>query len=168
MIKKLLGSLHKIFILSFIISACSYNAQANADDVTEKVATALSGYHANLNNEQLENIAGGQDNLVSSLLKLRTTDKLPFVSIRSEKLLLKYAERSDVATALKNDMQDKNLRGLAGAIALHIDRVSDAGVRRTLAQMATSRAKEDADFGSYTAGFANSEDPEVRKLFVGK
>ncbi len=168
MIKKIFGSLNKIFVLAVMISACSFNARADSEDVTEKVANALSGYHANLSKEQLEKIAGGPDNLVSSLLQLRTTDKLPFVSIRSEKLLLKYAERSDVATALKSDMQNRNLRGLAGAIALHIDHVSNDGLRRELAQMATSRAQEDNDFRSYTAGFANSNDPEVRKFSVGK
>lgn len=171
MTKKILSSLNKICAMALILSACSFSAQANEeankDDLTAKVAAELSGYHSKITTEQLENIAGGKDNLVSSLLKLRTMEKPPFVSIRSEKLLLNYASRADVAAALKSDIQDKNLRGLAGAIALHIDKIQDQEIRRSLAQMATSRAKEDTEFRSFVTGFGNSIDPEIRRLVVG-
>lgn len=157
----------KLSFLAFVLSACSLNAQANQDSVTTKVADALSGHHADYTTEKLLSIAGNESSLVNALIELRTSETIPFVAIRSEKLLLKFANRPEVAETLRSDMQNPNYRGLAGTIAMHIDQIEDQVVRRSLAQLAVSRTTKESEFKNYVSSFNNSNDPEVRKLTVG-
>ena len=138
-----------------------------ADDATDKVSAALSGYHFDTTPAKLEAIAGGKDQLVAALLALRTSEALPFVGIRAEKLLLEYSDRKDVQDALMEDLASEKYKGLARTVTMHLDRASTPAVRQALARAAVERAKGDTDFMPYAKAMVHSTDPEVQRMARG-
>ena len=130
----------------------------------DKVLFALSGRHMETTTVQLEEMAGGQDQLVAKLLEYRTKETPPFVAIRSEKLLLNYAGRAEVQAALEQDVQSPQYKGLARTVAVHLDQVPDAGARQRLARAVVSRAKTESDFTSFAKGLEKSNDEKVREV----
>jgi len=161
MLRKLIAGIGAVLL--FNVGAPS----ARAEDATEKVSAALSGYHFDTSAAKLEEIAGGKDQLVAALLTLRTSDALPFVGIRAEKLLLEYSDRKDVQDALLADIASEKYKGLARTVTMHLDRATTPAVRQALARAAVERAKGDAEFMPYAKAMVHSTDPEVQRMARG-
>ena len=148
------------FVFGVIGGATTTRAES---ETATRVATAMSGYHFQAKPDALENIAGGEDQLVHALLELRTNNSRPFVAIRAERLLLVYADREDVLQALLTDINSQEHKGLARTIATHIDRAPEK-TRRSLGRAAIDRAKRDPDFSPYARSMNSSSDPELRTM----
>ena len=132
---------------------------------TDPVLTALSSRDMSLNVGQLEQLAGGKEQLVQRLLQLRTQENPPFAGVRSEKLLLQYyADRPEVRAALEEDVQSPTMKGLAKIISLNINDTKDAQTRRSLAKLALERGAADEEFAKVTRHLKDSPDPEISKM----
>ncbi|MCB0345284.1 MAG: hypothetical protein KDD66_09195 [Bdellovibrionales bacterium] len=129
-----------------------------------KVYTALSVRHADVSTAKLTQLAGGENQLVSELLTLRRDDSQPFISTRSEKLLLEFAARDEVSAALEADLRDPEMAGLARIIAVYIDDVPNPEIRRNLALLAIERSKRDSAFLPYARGLKGSKDKAVAEM----
>lgn len=129
-----------------------------------KIFTALSVRHADYSAEELIKMAGSEDALVKQLLQFRHDDSVPFVAVRSEKVLLSFAGRNDVSAALEKDLEDPGMLGLARIIAVHIDSVPNADVRRNLALLAIERSKRENSFLPYARSLKESRDKNVAEL----
>lgn len=148
-------------IYGSLITLPTNSCAQNSDD---PVVAALSGRHMNISIEQLEELAGGEDALVETLLQIRTNEQPPFAGIRAEKILLHYAHRSDVQEALEADIKSTQYKGLARTVTVHLDKVSDASARRKLAQKAITRAENDDEFKPYAKQLLKSKDAQVQSL----
>ena len=149
--------------LAIVISAAIMPASAVADSSLDKVTKALSGYHFAGSAESLEKLAGSREELVTSLLSLRTNDSIPFVAIRAERLLLGYADDPRVGAALGDDLNSTERKGLARTVVLHLDS-APASARQALGRQAIERAARDAEFRPYARALQSSTDPELREL----
>lgn len=129
---------------------------------TEDVSKALSGYHFSGDLASLEKIAGGKENLINALLELRTTDAIPFVAIRAERLLVSYADEERVHNALSADLGSEH-KGLARTVVLHLDKAPSTA-RESLARKAVERASHEEDFKPFARSLASSSDAKVREL----
>ena len=129
----------------------------------ESIRTALSAFEVSQSLTQLESIAGGKDALVAILLSLRNDEETRFVSTRSEQLLLSYADRPEVLSALKSDLDDSTAPGHAIAIVTHIDSVPSVAPRRELAKSGLARATRDASFHPYARMLTMNDDVEIKK-----
>lgn len=125
---------------------------------------ALANRHMTQTTAQLEQIAGGQDKLVARLLQLRTEEKLSYVAVRAEKILLSYSARPEVADALAEDAVNPNRTGLARMITVHIDKVEAPAARKRLAELLVARGGTDAEFSPYARTLQESSDSEVSRL----
>lgn len=132
-----------------------------ADDA---LLQALSSRHFKSSTADLEKAAGSQDALVQRLLELRTQETPPFAGIRAEKILLNYADRSDVQAALQSDIESTRFPGLARIIAANIDAVSHTDTRRKLAELAIARSSRETDFAPLARNLRNSTDSNVSTL----
>lgn len=150
-----------------VLNAFLFAAVGTASAAPEDVIAVLSQrdeYRGTASLQQLEELAGGEDELVALLLEYRTKETPPFVGIRSEKTLLNYAHRDDVRDALANDITSPAHTGLARVIGMHIDSVSDTTARRLFAERVLSRAANDPDFARYGRMLLESTDSNVRSL----
>lgn len=154
-----------IFVSGLILGGLA--SHAAADTPTEKVTFALSGYHLTSTKEQLVTLAGSEDALVQILTELRTVEQPPFVAVRAEKFLLKFAHRSDVSQTLSSDLRSTNYVGLARTIAAHIDEVPDETARRALARGVVERATTESTFVPYARSLGQSSDGEVQRIARG-
>ena len=125
---------------------------------------ALSNRDFSATTAQLEQIAGGREQLIGRLLELRHDSSLPAVGMRAGKLLLGYSADARVKQALAEDMASTQYLGLARAITLHLDSIEDQSLRRSLAQVAVDRAKQDPSFVPYLKSLDSSSDDEVRRI----
>ncbi len=125
---------------------------------------ALANRHMTQSTTELEQLAGGQDKLVARLLQLRTEEKLSYVAVRAEKILLNYSARPEVADALAEDAVNPNRTGLARMITVHIDKVEEPAARKRLAELLVARAGTDAEFSPYARTLLDSSDLEVSRL----
>lgn len=146
-----------IFSTFCILSLPTANAQAN-----EEVVGALSARHLEVTHQQLEELAGGRDVLIQSLLEIRRTARVPAASIRAQKFLLHYADEEEVTEALLDDIDSEEFHGLARTIVLHIDKIPSSTARRTIARRALQRARTDSGLRPYTQTLIESKDEEVR------
>jgi hypothetical protein len=137
---------------------------ASAQDSTDPVLVALSNRDMTATAQELEQMAGGKDALVAKLLAYRVTEAPPFVGIRAEKLLLLYADRSDVRAALESDISSPQYLGLARIVAVHLDSVPDSVARQALARQVIARAKTDDGYMRYAKTLHTSSDAEVSKM----
>ncbi len=157
-------------LLSSIFAALLATAtgvQAQDHGQMDSVMNALShrcSTHGTPSVESLEQLAGGEDELVALLLEYRTKEQPPFVGIRAQKILLHYAGRSDVAEALSSDVESTTYLGLARVVGVNIDSVEDSSVRRELAARLIARGKREKDFASYAKSLSQSNDAEVSRL----
>lgn len=154
------------FCSAVLVAALSvaFSSSVAVADEPDPVLFALSARHMNTSVAQLEELAGGKDQLVEKLLTWRTQESPPFVGIRAEKLLLNYADRNDVSQALQSDVDSGKFRGLARIIAVNIDHVSDSQTRERLARSVLERAKQDQEFKTYARTLQDSTDQRVREL----
>ena len=112
--------------------------------------------------EDLEKLAGGQDQLIEQLMSLHSD--VSYVEPRCVKILMHYANRPSVESALNAQIENPETAGLAQMITLHIDKVPDSAARARLAQTALSRAKSDPNFARYARNLESSKDAEVRRM----
>ena len=124
----------------------------------ESVKSLLGGYHFSSSVEDLSSRAGGKEALITELLALRHDSVTPFVAVRAEKVLLELAADSRVQAALEEDSTAKEFLGLARTVAVHIDRVEDAGKRRGLATSLLNRGDGDKSISKI---LQESKDPEI-------
>lgn len=153
--------LHAVFGLVILAILC-LNSTLEAE--TDAVLLALSAKDFTSSRAQLEQISGSEDALVKKLLELRTTEKPPYVGIRAEKLLLTYAHREDVASALESDLQSQQYKGLARIIAINVDKVQDSAARKRLARTLINQGSVDQEFARYSRTLTESSDAEVSKM----
>ena len=139
-------------------------AFAGEQEVIQVLSTkdSLGGSETTL--KDLENLAGGKDQLISILLKYRREEKPPFVGIRAENLLLNYSDNEEVISALESDVNDANFFGLARTIGSNIDAVQNPSARQRLARAVVSRAKTEKKFESFGRMLKESSDSEVKRL----
>ena len=130
----------------------------------KKVEKVLSARHIHPKITELEEIAGGEEALVAGLLQLRTDKKRPFLALRAEKYLLRYATREDVEKALEEDLSPGANPRLAQVIAVHIDSIESQETRRKIALLILERAKADVQFQKYAQVLYGSKDVAVRSL----
>ncbi len=135
-----------------------------AESTPDAVKTTLMTRHLSTTRDQLETMAGGQDALVKQLLELRHEEHVPFVGMRAEKLLLQYADRPEVRLALEEDLRAPRYKGLAKAIAIHVDTVPDSAAREGMAKLVIERAKQDPSYMPYARMLRESSDENVREL----
>ena len=151
--------------LALLVCVSSVGAQSVSPSVSsDPVLRALEGYHFNKSASELEQIAGGQEQLVSRLLELRGSEKPPFVGIRAVKVLMSYGEREDVRSALLEDMRSASRLGVARTLVVHIDSVSNRDFRYELARQAVERAVEEESFSRYARALEDSSDERVRRI----
>ncbi|MCC6221681.1 MAG: hypothetical protein IT291_10620 [Deltaproteobacteria bacterium] len=154
---------YAIVPLLMLSVACLRIAHSD-DDKVEKIALVLGMRHMTATVQDLERMAGGEDELVKIFLELRKLENRPFVGVRAEKFLLGYADKDAVQTALIADMESKEWAGHARLIAKNIDVVKNTAARRRLALGAVSRAKKDPEFIPHARGLIKSSDVEISKL----
>lgn len=156
----------RVVTLLGLVSLGAIPAFAQLED---PIFRALAGYHQTASVEELEQLAGGTDALVSRLLELRQLEKPPFVGIRATKILLGFSSRPDVQEALEADMGDESRLGVARILVTHIDSVPDQGFRRRLAERALLRVRNDPEFGRYAKttllGSADGQVSRLAKIF---
>ena len=132
----------------------------------QEVLTALSARDSlspvGLN--ELEELAGSKEELIEILLKYRRSETPPFVGIRSERILLNYAENKEVMEALESDVNDAKYFGLARTIGTHIDSVKDSSSRARLATAVLKRAQTEKRFNMFGRILLESKDSEVKRL----
>ncbi len=142
---------------------------ARADDsALAAVRGILAQRHFAGNTSTLESAAGGKSNLIQILIQLRHDNNTPFAAVRAEKLLIDYSDDPAAQAALKEDLQNPQMKGLARAIVVHIDSVKSDSVRQEMARMAMNRAKTESDLEPYIRQFDSSSDPVVRSIGSGK
>lgn len=153
-------------LFSALFFQCSVlSAVAESPD---PIATALSARHFSTAAPELEKIAGGVDPLVQRLIALRFSPMPPYLALRAEKLLLGYADRSDVLGALLEDLESPDRKGLAQLIALHVDQVPSDVSRAKLGAGIVARAKRDESYGSFAKMLADSKDPVLRHIYESR
>ena len=156
--------LAEVFFVAFFCAIPLAGLAQSSQSAEESVKAELAGRHFSEQRENLEQLAGGREELVAILLTLRTSEDPPFVGIRAEKLLLHYADDPRVAEALADDVSSVERTGLARAVALHLDRVPTSRVRQKLATEVVSRAGKERAFLPYANSLKKSEDPEVKRI----
>jgi len=137
--------------LALLLSAALLQSSAFADGPSE-VEKLLTERHDNSDLQTLERLAGGKDQLVDELLRLREKETPPYLSVRAEKLLLNFSGEEKVLSALEGDMENPKTQGLARIVALHFDRVSDESARKRLEKSITERAAREPAFQPYLRG----------------
>jgi hypothetical protein len=128
----------------------------------DAVVLALSGYHFKMTATELEKVAGGKENLVKKLLEIHRLESPPFVGIRATRLLLNYADRPEVASALVDDVS--NYTGLARVVATNIETVPSESAKKTLAKAVLSKARTDEKLKVVARTLIDSSDAEIREL----
>ncbi len=166
-----LSTVYSAVSICFALVATSllFSSSAFAEDHGEmdSLLNALShrcSTHGAPSLASLEKIAGSEDALIEFLLEYRTKEQPPFVGIRAQKLLLSYADRSDVAEALASDIDSAEYLGLARVIGANIDAVNDESARRLLASRIIARGKRDSSFTPYAKSLIGSNNAEVSSL----
>ncbi len=154
----------KIFSLVLIVTFICCNVSVVSAEASEKLSQVLGARHVTVSRAKLEQMAGGADACVDALLKLRTDETSPFVGVRAEKFLFNYIDREEVVKALEEDIQSENRAGLARLIAIHLDKVKNAAVRKRLAELAIERGQKNLDFKPYAKVLLESGDTEVKRL----
>jgi len=124
----------KRFIVFMSLSLFMQNTYAD----TRSLEQELAGRHFELVASDLAGIFGGEDKVVSDLIKLRDIDTPPFVSTRAEKLLLGFSNREDVMAVLRQDVVGENSLGLCSIILANITEIPEQAFRVELAQLALS------------------------------
>ncbi len=114
--------------------------------------------------DDLEKLAGSKDALIEILLKYRRAENPPFVGIRSERLLLKYADNEDVMAALESDVNDTKYFGLARTVGAHLDSIPSSKSRARLATSVLKRAQAEKRFNMFGRMLLESKDSEVKRL----
>ncbi|MFN8391464.1 MAG: hypothetical protein U0136_14345 [Bdellovibrionota bacterium] len=137
---------------------------ASASDAVAAVSAAIGGYHPSVTNEQLEQLAGGRESLVQALLEIRNDQTTPFVGVRAERLLLDYADRSDVQAALSADVDSPSSAGLARTVAIHLGRAPSADSQAALARKIVDRANREAEFVPFARTLKDSPEPRVQSV----
>lgn len=149
----------------FLASAPSAHAQDHGQmDSVENALSHRCSTHGAPSLESLEELAGGEDALVSLLLEYRTQEQPPFVGIRAQKILLHYADRPEVEEALASDVDSEKYLGLARVVGVNIDAVPNQEARRKLAARIVARGKRDQDFSAFAKKLSESSDEEVSRL----
>ena len=113
---------------------------------------------------ELEEQAGSKEELIEILLKYRRLETPPFVGIRSERLLLNYAENEKVMEALESDVNDAKYFGLARTVGTNIDSVPNSNARSRLASAVLKRAQSEKRFNMFGRMLLESQDSEVKRL----
>ena len=131
-----------------------------------EVVALLSARHTQdaVSLKELEELAGGQDSLIETLLKHRRAERPPFVGIRAERLLLNYSDREEVISALESDINDTKYFGLARTIGTHIDTVKANQARTRLATAVLRRAQTESRFRMFGKMLLESSDSNVKRL----
>jgi hypothetical protein len=133
----------------------------------DQILHALSRRDLGPSLEELRTIAGSDDRLVSRLLELRAADVLPFVQIRSAKLLISYSSRPEVQRALLDDVLAPNRLGLVRVYARAIDQLPAEGFRTELAARIVERASHAEEYQSAVKLLSQAQDPGIRALAQG-
>ena len=134
-----------VILLAFALWMSSVASVAKAESV-EKLLTER---HLSATPAELETVAGGREQLIDELLKLRQKDTPPYLSVRAEKALLSYSSDEKVVAALESDLADPNAQGLARIVALHLNKVPSATARERLTKSIRSRAERDESFAPF-------------------
>ncbi len=156
--------MRKLLLKPALLSLMFIPSLAVAEDVNTKVANALAGYHFGSSNAALEALAGGRDELIDSLLQLRTDDSRPFVGIRAERVLVTYADEPRVTQALLDDLGSDQRKGLARTVAIHLENAPNATARAQLGTQAVNRARRENAFRPYVEGMKSSSDSELKRI----
>ncbi len=130
----------------------------------EPILHALSRRDVGPSLAELRTIAGSDERLVPRLLELRASDVLPFVQIRSAKLLIAFASRPEVQRAFLDDVLAPNRLGLVRVYARAIDQLPAGGFRTELAARIVKRAFQDPEYQSAVKLLSQAQDPEIRAL----
>ena len=136
-------------------------AYASSDALT----VALSDRHKIPSFAELEQIAGGHDQLIDRLLELRGDQVTPQVGIRSARILLEHFQgEENIAAAFEEDLSRDDRKGIAQVIALNLDRVPSSEARVRLAQGILEKAKSDSNYAVFAKSLIASHDTSVREL----
>ena len=147
----------------FVVTLLSSNAYAGEQEVVQALSVRDS-FQGQANFQELEDLAGGKEELISVLLKYRRLETPPFVGIRSEQLLLNYTDDQQVVDALEQDVNETQYFGLARTVASKIDTISNKSARQKIAGAVLRRAQLEKRYESYGRMLKESKDAGVQKL----
>ncbi len=155
----------RILAVSFSLVSliCShFAASAHASDA---LVEALSDRHHVPSFEELVQLVGGRDQLIDRLVELRGNTTVPQVGMRSARLLLEnYNGESEIESALSEDLERADRKGIAQMIALNLDKVPSSVARVRLAENVLQKAQGDSDYAPFAKSLSVSKDEAVRKL----
>ncbi|HMO18472.1 MAG TPA: hypothetical protein PKA63_06510 [Oligoflexia bacterium] len=154
-------SIYTLFILItsplMFTSAC---AEKNSD-----LIFLLSDRHHVPKASELEKQFSSRDEFIDELLKLRLTEKPPFVALRAEQMLLEYSDNSKVISSLEEDLVTDGRLGLARVIIRGLSLIKDESAKERMSRTSADLVRKDTRLKYLEDDIKKETDPVIRKAF---